>query len=873
MTLTLHQLRKDIRQFWMLLLILAALLALDLSADLGWLAKVTMSGGDRPADILAALLPTAVWVLLFLIPSMVVLADSPARREGFLGTRPMPKRDLWLAKLIFIFGLIVLPAVAQSVVYLWLEGVPVRFVAQGGLEHLLWILPVAVCAASFAALWKSYTEWAASLGIFLGGLILQAYAASWLKNWLGPINSVDDLQAMIVTLLTLAPGLALLAVWNARQSRKPRWRWCGVAIVVAVWCGAGAVWPWTQTELAPADAAAARALVEKTDLRLTPRSIRMYESSDDRHGAQISLALDFPPPLNESASGDFVQWVNAGTKLLRPSGQALASSGSPERGPVFKTFSATILPWQQIQSMAGLLPQDTLAEVGMVGSYAEGATDLGRFNLDPGGEILREPLAVQARLEGRAFRWTKVADLPIQAGQSAKDDFGQWTIASLDNWPPYVGLFLQRKELALELSSDQRANNPPGPVWPSDKFALVFYHPERKVAFVADGMQYAYATRAATTRFPQLWIRVNFSGQQASGPLYGMAQRELAQCRLLIFQKTWLGNAARDWQSAPFTYNDLQIPGNAAAGNNGESLTSGELDRRLAALNRPGPGASRQEVSLYLLEYLRLMDARRFWARIRPQDPVISGLAALAPEHLDILLDGLPAMSPLCRRAVIAALAEGVLESQKAAVIAAVPRAPELAAVLLARGWVDDAHDALYQLLDSPRALPVESLQAIASFADPRTYPRLLQELESNPNEPLYDALRALPGIAGPLDATVTRLWRDQTVVVRPFNDISPALRLALRAGKPEALAWACHLAEEINAGVPMALNPPNSVLDGVIELPSVPAPASGQPGNFVASLTGRSAGDFVFDPARQRFVLKEKLHSAADTAPRPSSP
>jgi hypothetical protein len=890
MSLALHQLRKDIRQFWMVLLIWAALLALNLGTDLGWLAKVPPGGSERTSAIWAGMQPFALWLLLFMTPSMVVLADSPARREGFLGTRPMPKLDLWAAKLMFIFGLIVLPVVAQDMVYLWMEGLPFRYVAQGGLERLLWILPVAVCAAAFAALWRNYTQWAAGIGIVFGGFVLSAYVLSWLENWLGPISGLDDLQAMIVTLLTMAPGLAALAVWNARRSPKPLLRWCGIALVAAFWFGATLLWPWKQVKLAPADPAAARALVEKSDLGLTPRNIRMSESSDDRHGTQLAFALDFPPPSYEAAGGEFVQWVNAGTKLLRPSGQALASGGSPEREPIFRAFGS-VKTWQEIQAVAGLLPQialaevgpsrlliadpstlmlmpeDVLAEVGPFGFYTEGSTELGRFNLDPDGALLHEPIALQARLEGRAFRWKKVAELPLKAGESAKDDFGQWTVKRSG----ILAVILQRKQIALSLSTDQRANNPAD--WSGDKFAFVFYHPRRNVAFVADGNIYPASTRAADTAYPQCWLDVHCAGLQNAGDWNKLLSTEWPEFRLLIFEKTWLGNANRDWQSARFTYDDLQNAPAATAASGGESLTSGELERRLAALNRPGPGASRQAVSLYLLEYLRLLDARRFWGLNRPQDPAISGLAALTPEHLDILLDGLPAMSLLCRRAVIAAITAGALESQKDAIIAAVPRAPELASVLLARGWVGDARAALYKLLDSPRALPLESLQAIAWFADPQTYPRLLQELESNPSEPLYDALRALPGIAGPLDASVTRLWRDHTVLLRRFEDAGQALRLALREGKPEALAWACHLAEQLNSGNPIAATMRGSVFEGVVELPEVPASGTDRSSIFLALLSRRRAEDFVFDPARRRFVLKQKPNSAAEAGPRaPSS-
>jgi hypothetical protein len=618
--------------------------------------------------------------------------------------------------------------------------------------------------------------------------------------------------------------------------------------------------------LDPADPAAARALVDSADLRMTPRSIQMTESSDERHGTQLSFAMNVPPPLNEAASGDFVQWVNAGTKLLRASGQALAPNAPPRHGPIFTQMWSAYMPWREIQAMTSLLPQDALAEVSVFGFYLDGTTDLGRFNLDPGGALLHEPIAVQARLEGRAFRWKKVADLSIEDGQSVKDDFGQWTIVSSSR----MGVILQRKQIALSLSSDQRATKFVD--WPNDKFAFVFYHPGRNLACVADGQVNPNANRAATTAFPQYWLQVNFSGPQNGTEWSGLQMRDWDGCRLLIFEKTWLGSAPRDWQSARFTWDDLQGPATPGAASGGESLSNGELERRLAALNRPGPGASRQAVSLYLLDYLRLLDARRFWPRMRPQEPVISGLAALVPEHLDILLDGLPAMSPLCRRAVIVALTEGALESQEPAIIAAVPRAPELAAVLLARGWVGDAHDALFQLLDSPRALPVESLQAIAWFADPQTYPRLLQELESDPNEPLYNALRPLPGIAGPLDATVTRLWRDQSSPMRMLGNLTPALRLALREGKTEALAWACHLAEQLDTNWPYASNGLLPAFEGTVEVPAVPPPMSNQPTNVLAFLRRHHADDFVFDPARQRFVLKQKLNSAADAgSPAPS--
>ena len=85
-------------------------LLLDLAVNLGWAGQVVYSpdrGFDHAANTWTAMLPGVLWILAAMLPSVVVVTDSPTNHEGFLATRPLPKRDLYLAKLLFILALIV----------------------------------------------------------------------------------------------------------------------------------------------------------------------------------------------------------------------------------------------------------------------------------------------------------------------------------------------------------------------------------------------------------------------------------------------------------------------------------------------------------------------------------------------------------------------------------------------------------------------------------------------------------------------------------------------------------------------------------------------------------------------------------------------
>ena len=127
------------------------------------------------------------------------------------------------------------------------------------------------------------------------------------------------------------------------------------------------------------------------------------------------------------------------------------------------------------------------------------------------------------------------------------------------------------------------------------------------------------------------------------------------------------------------------------------------------------------------------LDAERFPLNLN--DPQTRHLAAFVPAHLDLLLDALPVMDEASKQSVINAIKLGATDAQEPTIIAALQHEPDLAEVLLARGWVEDARPEIYHLIQSGsrQLLPLTAMRAIAWFHDPQTYPRLLEEFEANP--------------------------------------------------------------------------------------------------------------------------------------------
>ena len=859
MNLVWHQLRKDVRQCRVFLGIWGGLVLLDLAVSLGWVGRVSYlprAGFDQISNTWTGLLPTVLWAFVGLLPSLVVLADSPARREGFLAARPLPMRDLLLAKLLFVLGLVVAPWTLQELVHLTFQGMPGWVIAQGTVERLLVALPVAVGFGAYAALWPGYARWARALAISVLGAYLLALAAMAV-NWFVLHSRTEPFDfsfaAGIVGVYGCTSALVLLAVWHARVHPGVLGRWGGLVVVALCYWLTGMLCPRDFLTLRPADPPTAKSVMADVGFGIPRRSMSFQKQHNpDR----VQFTVNLAPRTKPLPAGLVVEWSTQDASLRRTAGGTLPGGVRGGRTPLFhpQLWNPSYLN-DDFAAWASVFPEDVLFRVEdhYLSGLRRSMAHAGRFDLPTGSEELAAPLTLHVGLEARIFRWRKLADLPLKPGATATDEFGSWEYIATGSPPSPLGgqLHVRRRQIELATARDSRCST--AYYGPLGRQVFMVFDPQRRVAWLPQSSGNS-ASRATHTALAERFVTLYFQSRKP------FTSEELARCRLLVFEKTWLGSVPETWQSPAFTLAEmLPVDGGVATGVN-EPMPRAEFLRRIAALKTPTPDAARRDVSLYLLEFLRLVDARR--RPLELSDPLTAHLARFVPAHLDLLLDGLPVMNWTSKRCVLQALQLGATDAQKPALIAALVREPELAGVVFERGWVDDARAGILHLADKPRSLPLplSALRAIAWFREPQTYPRLLDEFELC-QEWQYEVLRTLPGLEPQLAEIIHRRWREESLVVSSLGSQQYELfQLAMQLGETNALQRAFQLLDDPDFNVSsQGMQLANALRSGV-QMSGLTPEKRHDDEAVLAWMRTHRPEEFVFDLARRQYVLKENL-------------
>ena len=864
MNLTWHQFRKDVRQFRVLLLVWIVLLISSMAANLGWVGGVSHGleqGADTTGIIWVGAQTAFVWALYFLLPATVVLADSPARREGFLRTRPLPGRDLLRAKVWFIGMLIVLPAVLQEVAYLTLSGLSPGQVVRGAAERLLFALPLVAISAAFASLWPGFARWSRALGIILVSIYLPLIIWSLLRV---ALNQTDELfsgssapaeSRALAALYALSAALLVLAILHARRDWNAPARWVGVAVCILVFGLVNQWWPVDFFPRQPSDPAAAQAVVQRFPLNAPLQSLSLRQMFDQHGDDRLDFAVQLIPRTNPAVFPDVIEWSGQDSKLVNAVGQSF----TPARPPASASWQYYwVPPARYLKAWSRLLPSEALFRLGQSMNPPGDATDLGLFKLDPHAAWLGEPAAFSARLQAEVYRWSQVADFPLARPTSLTDADGTWKFFG---WhpdgpiPDRQHVLLQRSQLNFTTTADERATGFQNS--PAERYGFVLYSPARNLALVPESSYSIATSRATATALAQYWLDLEFTTQSGDGWQHFSAA-EIADCHLFVFQKTWLGDVPVDWQSPRVVIRDSLDTPVAGSVNNQNGLSPEEVRRRLAAIPLPDPSASRQAAGHYLLQVVPIINASQFGQPLG--DAAVARLAALAPDHLDVLLDALPVVPEPAHRAVLQAITQGAMETQKNLVIAALPADPDLMPVILQRGWVADARGAIHQLMAGGKPLSYATIQAIISLQDPATYPRLLAEFTAHPSPEVYDLIRRLPGLAAPLAGVLAADWANQDPVITIQPGMSGLdLGLALHTGNAAALKMAFHWLAETKSAENGNFNNYGlfQTFQANFYLGENQPDGFENPEKYLDRMRHYDPLDFRFDPVRQRFVLK----------------
>ncbi|RME95807.1 MAG: hypothetical protein D6766_02285, partial [Verrucomicrobia bacterium] len=470
----------------------------------------------------------------------------------------------------------------------------------------------------------------------------------------------------------------------------------------------------------------------------------------------------------------------------------------------------------------------------------------------------------EVELEGAVFQWHKVGEANLEPGSAVADRVTRWTIEEVVSDRNGIEARVRLRRIHFAATSDAHARREG---WWGEflrkHYAALLVDPERGWASVSRFGGYVWPNPAGALSHHRVrlrWRTVTPDGNP-------LPAGKPAGLRLVLLRRDWLGSARRTWTSPPVRLKRL-LAGSVAHPPQPEPMSEPEFRRRLEALEPPPPEASRPVVGRYLYELLRLVEARG--RRVDADDPLVRQAARYVPRHAAMFLDALPAVGWHGRRLLIEALLRGLPDESKSLVFDALPDSPELAEVILARGWEAEARSALLELVDDPRSLPDTAIQAMLLLEEPAVVPRLLAELEREPwRLQLDEWLQSLPGIGPRLEATVQRVWKRRPPVVTATGRLG-AHALAMRHGLRPALAEAyrlLRLSDSQRAGWGDELI--NAFRQTVL-LTGLGPNDSWQEDKVVAWLLKHAPEDFDYDPVRRRWVLRS-AQSPSQPQPQPA--
>jgi hypothetical protein len=213
MNFVLHHFLKEFRYLWSRWLVFLMAVGFDLALQLHWLfPTMGKSSLMLPSFVLSLPMWIAAWWLMLSVP--------PEDMDGaFRGTRPLPRRDYWLARIMTGVLLVMLPLLIENAAFLLMSGRGWADVRSGMLETgfavlvlLLWVLPA-------GTLFRGWEKYAALLLFFYGGA--DSLSRS-LFQWMGIAHRdsmlfLYDSSVMRISSVCLAPLVIAFACWHHRR--------------------------------------------------------------------------------------------------------------------------------------------------------------------------------------------------------------------------------------------------------------------------------------------------------------------------------------------------------------------------------------------------------------------------------------------------------------------------------------------------------------------------------------------------------------------------------------------------------------------------------------------------------------------------------
>lgn len=850
-----HQFRKDLRLFRVGLAFWCGLLAVDLTLNLllpGWIEFDPLLGFNQGMAFFAGWIVFLLWLGALLLPAAVVMTDSPLRENAFVRTRPVPRGAIVWSKLLFIAGCILAPACLVEIIHLLAIGSgPGRTLHAAG-ERLLFLAPAVLAAAAFGGLWRNPKElvvgwlvfggctWLGFLGVyFIAGLL---EALGLMSRWID-----DPLESRLLVWEMVALAGLVFVLWLAWGGRmRPARRWLAMPLVTLLAGVVGFLPSWNLFPVRAQDPGLAKSLFPGGVIQLDWDGFQLNHNGAKPDG-RIEVGGSLRPGTPRDENALVIDWAVRDAVMEQDSDDSVEFDYTGRIGEVFNWRSG--LSEQDLRAFEPLFGEEPLFLSDHGAPSGGGMANLGRvlFDLLPTNRA-----RIHANLEGRAFRWSAVARLPLQPGASVEDEAGSWAIVGIGSrggQSHTIGL--RRDQIALRTTRDaawRRLH-----YWPTTQHEFLFVDSQRRIVLLQNSPVWTSMGLGSHTGVAHYFLALELA---LPSLLQSEPPTDLPEdLELWVLRRDYVGDLQAEASTPEFELASLRSPSADVNQLQSEGLDEAAFRRRVEEIVSPAPDASRVVVATYVVQVLRLIEARR--AFIQEGDPIVTRLAALVPQHLDLFLDALPYAENLAARTLRHAIRRGTSEAQASEVIAALPGDPELAEVVLARGWETLAAPTAKRLATSPAGLPFEVTQLLALSADPSIRHRLLVDFQQRPSTPTYEILRTFDGIEPDLAAALDAIWANRRRVLRPEMDSMRPEGMLLRVGRREALERILrvfHLAPDGRRD--RLWNLLDACYEGIV-MDGLDDSKRHDHEVLAAWLKDKQASDFEWDPNRRRWVLR----------------
>ncbi len=832
-----NQLLKELRNHSGLLAIWCGLLLLGTVRALGETATVFTEDGRgyhiSPSENTFALL--ALIGLAIALPMMLGVSDSPTRSEGFIQTRPVPARTVWLAKIAFLGIFLALPAALEPFIVAIVEGGGIGIAMAAAFDRLVFVSPVLL----FFLCWGGLNAGGRKMGTMtlIGTAIILAFffITIAIVNFVGDdaqlFHEYGSLQSRFVVTYWLAAALGVFALWRQlsgkRRKSRPVFLSIGVGLAVAFAFGMPGINFLLPTNKLPGEIATAMKQAEAVP---NPFEMRAWRSADSEPGKQPEVMLHLQTPIRiENTPGHIVVQPSVKNATLSgPDGfssDTVGSRGVNQRGRVRTSRSI-------LQAAVEVLGKEVTAYDGNDGSDFGKTPPLTVVRWKANGaleERFDDPLSLEFELSLGCVGVKHRATMPFKHDSTAGTN-PRITV----KLPPtpiadsmWFAIRMRVPQLLLTRNPDRKMQSG---YQMRRRFLCLLTNPNRKESLFC-GFSSGNFTRGMLSGYPELYLLFEHTTRDF-GSTFGSDFYENAE--LHVFQIEWLGEHTVTARMDGFRASERLI--------HLSRVIDARSDRRgyLRALENLGP-LPETPTAEDTINTLKAIDLRRQW-RLELADPGYQRIMEIGNRDIGVLIAGLGQSNHQSQQVLLDVIGQLANEESKPEIIAAVERSATLAEVITAHGWEADAKDALFAALRSRRALPLEALRAIALLDDPETHPYLLDHFTHLPDVRVYNLLAKIPGLQPQLDRIVQERWVEErgSIVKREHHDNRTLDTLALRSGNKKALEVILNMLKHDDYSARRALRP-------VMLLPQ-------RENDIRKQLAPLTSDDFEFDPTMRMF-------------------